>query len=258
MLESLPEHAVENRRMWDEDAENWVESGERNWASEPTWGMWGVADDVMPLLHDDMTGMDAIELGCGTGYISSWMARRGANVTAIDLSEGQLATARRLAAEHQVDIDFIHGNAEAVPRPDGSFDFAISEYGAVTWCDPAVWIPEAHRLLRAGGRLVTLGVSSLASVCMPLDGSIPVTRTLERPTFGMHRFDWREAIDEPGGIDFNLPVSGWFRAFKNAGFEVEDFIEVQSPITGGEVRFYATADWSHDHPSEQVFKLRKV
>lgn len=253
----LPEHVAENRRHWNDMAGQWVESGERNWANAASWGMWGVADEVMPLLPDDMTGMDAVELGCGTGYVSSWMVRRGARVTAVDISAGQLATAGRLAAEHDIEIDFIHGSAESVPRPDSSFDFAISEYGAVLWCDPSEWIPEAYRLLRPGGRLVTLSTSSLAATCMPVDGSMPVTRSLERPTFGMSRFDWRDAQDDPGGIEFVLPVSGWFAAFKNAGFEVEDFIEVQAPVTGDEVRFFASADWAHDHPSEQVWKLRK-
>jgi ubiquinone/menaquinone biosynthesis C-methylase UbiE len=124
----LPEHVAVNRAHWDEDAVNWVASGERNWRKAATWGMWGV--DLPGMLPDDMTGLDAIELGCGTAYVSAWMARRGANVVAIDNSEGQLATARRLAAEHGIDLTLIHGDAENVPYDDGSFDFAISEYGA--------------------------------------------------------------------------------------------------------------------------------
>jgi 2-polyprenyl-3-methyl-5-hydroxy-6-metoxy-1,4-benzoquinol methylase len=45
--------------------------------------------------------MAAVELGCGTGYVSSWMARRGArSVYGIDIAAKQLETARRLAAAH--------------------------------------------------------------------------------------------------------------------------------------------------------------
>ena len=102
------------------------------------------------LLPDDMTGMRAIELGCGTAYVSGWMARRGASVTGIDNSAEQLRTAQRLSEQHGVALELIHGNAEAVPKPDDSFDFAISEYGAAIWADPYQWIPEAHRLLAAG------------------------------------------------------------------------------------------------------------
>jgi 16S rRNA G1207 methylase RsmC len=41
------------------------------------WGNWSLPEEELRLLPDDMTGMDAIELGCGTGYVSAWMARRG-------------------------------------------------------------------------------------------------------------------------------------------------------------------------------------
>jgi SAM-dependent methyltransferase len=257
--QGLPEHVSVNRAHWDGDAENWVADGERQWRSEPTWGMWGVP--IPGLLPDDMTGLDAIELGCGTAYISAWMARRGARVVGIDNSERQLETARRLAAEHGVELTLIHGNAETVPYPDGSFDFAVSEYGAAIWCDPYVWIPEAHRLLRPGGTLVSLGNSTLAMLCSPADGSLPITERLERDYFSMHRLDWRNAVDEPGGIEFNLPLSSWFRLFRDTGFEVVDFIEIQAPEpapgTEDEVRFSVTPRWAHRYPSEQVWVVRK-
>jgi SAM-dependent methyltransferase len=257
--EPLPEHVAVNRTQWDEDAPNWVAEGERQWRAEPTWGGWGVP--IPGLLPDDMTGVDAIELGCGTAYVSAWMARRGARVVGIDNSARQLETARRLAAEHGVDLTLIHGNAEAVPYPDASFDFAVSEYGAAIWCDPYVWIPEAHRLLRPGGTLVSLGNSTLAMVCSPIDGSLPITERLERDYFTLHRLDWRNAVDEPGGIEFNLPLSSWFRLFRATGFEVVDFIEIQAPEptpgTEDEMRFFVTRRWAHRYPSEQVWVVRK-
>ena len=49
------------------------------------------------MLPDNLSGKDVIELGCGTAYVSSWLARRGARVVAIDNSQAQLATAGRLA-----------------------------------------------------------------------------------------------------------------------------------------------------------------
>jgi len=203
-------------------------------------------------------GIDALEDGCGTGYVSAWMARRGARVTGIDNSAAQLATASRLASEHRIALTLVHGNAETVPCPDRSFDFAISEYGAAIWCDPYVWIPEAHRLLRPGGALVFLGNSTLASLCMPADGSLPVSERLEREYFSMHRFDWTHALDDPGGIEFNLPISAWFRLFRETGFAVEDFLELQAPTPGAAMNSYVTADWAHRYPAEQVWKLRRL
>ena len=210
----LPEHVSENRTYWDNMADEWVEPGERSWnAKEPSWGCWQYPESKLGLLPDDMTDKTSIELGCGTAYVSSWLARRGATVVGIDNSDRQLATAARLAKEHGVDLTLHHGNAETVPYPDEHFDFAISEYGAAIWCDPYVWLPEAYRVLKPGGELVFLGNSPLAVLCWPQDGTAQDS-ALHRDYFSMHCIDWRDAVEDPGGMEFNLPISEWFRLFK--------------------------------------------
>jgi 2-polyprenyl-3-methyl-5-hydroxy-6-metoxy-1,4-benzoquinol methylase len=92
------DHVAINRDVWDADAVNWVAAGERLWnTAKPVWGNWGISEGSLNLLPSDLTNKDAIELGCGTGYVSGWMARRGARVTGIDVSSKQLAAARQLA-----------------------------------------------------------------------------------------------------------------------------------------------------------------
>jgi SAM-dependent methyltransferase len=249
---------LENRRYWDGTADAWVAPGERNWATdEPTWGIWGVPEAELDMLPRDMDGLRAVELGCGTAYVASWMARRGARVTGIDNSERQLGTARRLAERHGVELTLVHGDAEATPFDDAAFDFAISEYGAAIWCDPYRWVPEAHRILRPGGRLVFLGNHPLVTVCSPWDGSSPIGRQLVRPYFDLHRTDWTEVPVDPGGIEFNLTVAEWVALFRRVGFEVEDYREPRPASGGDEVAFFVTADWARSWPTEQVWKLRK-
>lgn len=256
---ALADHVAENRRHWDADAPKWVASGERAWAqTEPTWGIWGISNEELPLLSDDLTGQRAIELGCGTGYVSAWMRRRGATVYAIDNSAEQLVTARRLATEHGVDdIEWVLGNAESVPQADGSFDFTISEYGAAIWCDPHLWIPEAHRLLRPGGRLVFLGNHPLAMICSDADGALPVGTTLERDYFGLGRLDWTAAAEDPGGIEFNMEISSWMRLFRDVGFDVADYHEIQAPPSADDTRFWVPATWARRFPAEQAWELVK-
>jgi len=253
------DHVAENRRHWDASAPKWVAAGERSWAqAEPTWGIWGVANESLPLLPDDLAGRRAIELGCGTGYVSAWMRRRGASVYAIDNSMEQLASARRLAVEHGLDdIEWVHGNAESVPQPDASFDFAISEYGAAIWCDPFVWIPEACRLLRPGGRLVFLGNHPLASACLPADGGSPTGLVLEHDYIGMRRFDWTAATEDPGGVEFNMEISTWMRLFRDVGFDVEDFHEIAAPASADGTNFWVPAWWARRFPAEQAWQLVK-
>ena len=254
--DSFPDYVAKNRRLWDLQAHDWVASGHRAWAGEPTWGVWKTPESELGLLPEDMTGMRAIELGCGTAYVSSWLIRRGASVVGIDISERQLATARRLALEHRVELELLHGNAERVPREDASFDFAISEYGAAIWADPFVWIPEAWRLLVPGGQLVFLGNHPLATLTQHLDSDAPAGRRLVNPYFGMHRIEWR-APDGAEGTEFNLPFSEWLRLFDRVGFDVVAYHELRAPRPGPETRFFVTADWAYDYPSEQVWKLRK-
>lgn len=254
-MSDFPDYVADNQAHWDRTAGDWVEMGERAWSDKPTWGIWGISEDELHLLPEDMTGMDAIELGCGTAYISAWMVRRGASVVGIDVSEEQLATARRLASENGLDLELIHCNAEAVPYPDESFDFAISEYGAAIWADPYKWIPEAWRLLRPGGELAFLGHHPLVIIHDDFGDDQPAGRTLINPYFGMHRLDWEDGEDR--GTEFSLPISEWFKLFRETGFEVVDYHELQAPEPSDEVRFFVRADWAHHYPSEQVWKVRK-
>jgi ubiquinone/menaquinone biosynthesis C-methylase UbiE len=115
---------------------------------------------------------------------------RGAHPVAIDNSPRQLETARRMQREHGVTFPLVLGNAEEVPYPDGSFDLAISEYGAAIWCDPYRWIPETARLLRSGGELIALGNSALSMLCVPdLLTEGPATERLLPGQFGMRRLE---------------------------------------------------------------------
>ena len=251
------DHVAVNRDFWNSYAPEWVAMGERAWATDaPTWGNWQIPESELHLMPQNMTGQTAIELGCGTGYVSRWMEKRGAKVTGIDVSAEQLATARRLADEHASGITLIEGNAEATGLPDQSFDFAISEYGAAIWCDPDIWLPEAHRLLKPGGELVFLGNHPLTIAASPENGE-PVSYGLHRPLKDMWGADWTNVEIDPSGIEFNRTIGDWFKLFHRVGFEVIDYHELFAPEDAFGDRFSCPVDWAKKYPSEQVWKLRK-
>ncbi len=246
-----------NRDVWNADAANWVDFARERWALDsPLWGTWGNTEEELNLLPADMAGITAIELGCGTGYVAGWMARRGAKVTAIDISAEQLATARQVATEHGAEIDFIEGNAEDTGLPDGAFDFAVSEYGASIWCPPDKWLPEAWRLLRPGGTLVFLGNHPLSLICSPLNGA-PAEHKLHRPYREMWGADWTEVEFEPTGVCFNLTHAGWMDLFAEIGFVVTKYQELYAPEDAWGTRAAIPAEWAKAYPVEQVWHLRK-
>ncbi len=257
-LADLPEHVARNRASWDLWADEFVPNGERSWALAPgheKWGTFNVPEASLHLLPDDLDGLDAIELGCGTAYVSAWLARRGARPVGIDNSPRQLETARRLQREHGLEFPLLLGNAERVPYPDASFDYAISEYGAALWADPYAWIPEAARLLRPGGRLMFLTNHVLAYLAMhDLDTEGPADERLRRPMFGMGRTVWP---DDPDAVEFHLAHGDLIRLLRANGFEVEDLVEIQAPEDAASTVPWMSVEWARQWPSEEAWRASK-
>lgn len=248
------DHALVNRATWDEDARNWVQRGRDAWArKEPVWGRGNPESELHPL--PDLMGLDVVELGCGTAYVSAWLMRRGARVTGLDNSSNQLATARMLQKEFSLCFPLVHADAERPPFADASFDFVISQYGAATWCDPYRWIPEAARLLRPGGRLVFMAQSTLARMCLPEQG--PATDRLVRDLFGLHRVVWRGTSGTEYRV-FTLPHGEWIRLLAGCGLVVEDLIEVRVPAGATNNDFPEFPDeWVRRWPAEEVWFARR-
>jgi SAM-dependent methyltransferase len=249
----LPEHVRRNRAVWDRWAEEYREPGRRNWAGEPQWGIWGVPEEQLHVLPESVAGLDVIELGCGTAYVSSWLARRGARPVGIDNSEAQLRTARELQREFALEFPLIHGNAEDVPLPDARFDLAISEYGASIWCDPYRWIPEAARLLRPGGRLIFYVSGVLAMMTVPDEVDGVATDRLLRPYFGMHRFEW----SDDDSVEFHLPHGEMIDLLGRNGLLVEALLEVRPPEDATTRYPYVPLEWARRWPCEEAWRARK-
>jgi SAM-dependent methyltransferase len=226
----------------------------RHWASEEIfWGVFSIPEPEIDVIGD-VDGLDVVELGCGTAYFSAWLAKRGARPVGVDPTPAQLETARRCMRETGIEFPLVEAYGEAVPLPDAAFDLVLSEYGAAIWADPYAWIPEASRLLRPGGRLVFLGNSPISLLCSPATG--PVLEQLQRPQFGMHRFDWTSDND---GIAFWLAHGDWIRLLRANAFDVLDLIEIYPAADADTHEFYGyvPAAWGRQWPSEEILVASK-
>jgi len=254
-MERTPDHVAKNRAAWAVHSVGFEEPGRKSWSTDKiTWGNWSVPEDALEALGDLswFQGKSVVELGCGTAYFSAWLARRGARPVGIDVTPEQLANARKFQREFGLEFPLIEGNAEQTPFPNETFDLALSEYGASIWCDPAVWIPEAARILRPGGVLVFLRNSPLSLMCTLGEGVADTG--LHRPQFGTWRFEWQE----DGSVEFNLPHGEMLRLLRRSGFEIEDLIEVQVPPDAPDNRFeYVPTEWAKQWPAEEIWRARK-
>lgn len=251
-MASEPDYLQRNRRHWDDDAPQWVDGGRSRWAGEPKWGIWSVPETELNLLPD-VAGLAVLEVGCGTGYVSSWLARRGALPVGLDNSWEQLSTAATLRDQFDLSFPLVHGVGEALPFADGCFDFVISEYGSAIWSDPYAWIPEAARVLRPRGELMFLTNSVLVMLCAPDYDGIPADASLRRPQFGMHRFEW----PDDDSVEFHLAHGDMIRLLHDSGLEVLELVEIRAPDGPEETQFNVTRKWAQRWPSEEAWRARK-
>jgi len=97
------------------------------------------------------TGQRVLDVACGTGVVAITSARRGAHVTALDLTPALLDAARENARIAGVSVDWHEGDAEALPFDADSFDVVVSQYGHIFAPRPDVTIAEMLRVLKPGG-----------------------------------------------------------------------------------------------------------
>ncbi|HUK95513.1 MAG TPA: methyltransferase domain-containing protein [Gaiellaceae bacterium] len=250
-----PDYVAINREGWTHsNAEYTDRSAHDAWAQEEiTWGIWAKPESEVRILPE-VTGKDVIELGCGTAYFGAWFKRGGARrVVGVDVTPAQLDTARRMDAEFGLGLELIEANAEDVPLPDESFDFAFSEYGASIWCDPAKWIPEAARLLRDGGELVFMRGTTLRILCVPDEGK--TTDRLARPQKGLYKLVWED--DDPG-VEFHPGMGEMLAILRGSGFQLVDYRELFAPEDAAGHSYYddPPVDWAKRWPAEEIWRLR--
>jgi len=253
---TLEDYQIVNIQHWQKRAEEYKEPAEKAWESnDPHWGIWQIPESNLELFPHDLKGKKCIEIGCGGGYVSSWMARRGGEVVGIDPTPNQLETARRLEKQYQLGIEFVEGFGEKLPFPDACFDFAISEYGASLWANPYEWIPEAARVLKPGSQLVFMTNHAFAICCVPdeVDENAPLSERLQRPYLGLFKTQWKSP---PHEIEFHLPHGEWVKLLRDNGFEIERLLELGASFESTTRYGWADAEWASKWPTEEVWCVR--
>jgi len=244
----------ETREFWNRVADDWHiqvgDSGDSNRILNSDPVLWEFAGDV--------SGLNVLDAGCGTGYLSRQLRDRQANVIGIDFSERMI----EIASTKAPDISFrVDSCSELITVDDGSLDMVIANYVLMDTPDLAGAMGAFHRVLKKGGVVVAVFShpcfpQGRASVCSDGDG---IDYHWASPYF-----EQRKCIDQPWAhftsefIWFHRPLSDYWKAFKTSGFEVLDFEEPRV----SEDRYHLAENErklnnSKMRPYSVAFKLRK-
>jgi SAM-dependent methyltransferase/ADP-ribose pyrophosphatase YjhB (NUDIX family) len=208
-------------------------------------------------LLGDVAGKRVVVLGCGGGQDCIVLAKEGATVIGVDLSDKQVEYGRRLAEREGVLVTLMQGNVEELHIDDATQDLALSVHAMnyVERSDRA--FAEAFRVLRRGSPFV-LSVQHPFDMC--LEGSPPYG---VRKAYWEEQLDWQWDFSEANASarmrSWFRTVSAWFSQLVAAGFRVERMLEPQPVADAGEPWRWlgATKDKSDLVPSTLIMKAVK-
>ena len=252
--ERLTPHAAVNRERWDEQSDEYQRRhGPQIEKSGGTaWGVWQIPESQLKILGE-VSGLDVLEFGCGAAQWAIALAGQGARMTGLDNSARQLEHARELMAAAGVSFPLVHASAEATGLPGESFDIVFCDFGAMTFADPRLTIPEAARLLRPGGLFAFSTTTPIIELVWPADAEHPGEQLVLNYWEELRRI---EPEGEP--INFQLPYGQWVSLFIEHGFTIEGLIELRPPADAtSSYRSEQDREWARRWPMEQIWRLRR-
>ncbi len=151
----MPEDVVKQQvaAHWDRRAAHFDEDFGHSIRTPGERAAW---DRIFGLVLPPRAEIEALDAGCGTGFLSFELAGRGHRVTGVDFAPSMIAEARRKATERSLLVRFEEADAEQLPFAPASFDLVISRHVLWTLPHPEAAIDEWKRVLRPGGRLVVV------------------------------------------------------------------------------------------------------
>jgi SAM-dependent methyltransferase len=216
----------------------------KNWSSvrwESLAAKLAVMHDHLVSRLDPRPGERWLDVATGTGAIALRAARAGAQVTAVDLAPGLIATARDLAAEQRLSIRFDIGDAENLPYEDARFDVVASALG--------VFLAPSHDTV----------AREVARVCRP-GGRLGVVAWRPDPGLDEMKAPFRPPRPPGAGDPANWGREEYVSGLLGAGFELA-FEEDEVAITarsGEEMwRLYTSSDGAHKATLESLDPKRK-
>jgi SAM-dependent methyltransferase len=187
-----------------------------------------LTDPAMLHAIGEPAGLEILDAGCGEGYLSRILAKKGANATGIDSSTKLIEAARSQNLADILSVSFDVGSVDDLPYPDSAFDLVVCNHLVNDLFDPRKPISEFARVLRSNGRLIIL-------MLHPCFYNKHAER--DQATNGMiasSYFETRsiEQVFEVGGLTSPAANTAWFRPLefyteelRKSGFAITSLTE---------------------------------
>jgi ubiquinone/menaquinone biosynthesis C-methylase UbiE len=176
----------------------------------------GLADPVLTELIGDVAGQEVLSLACGQGQDARLLARLGATVTGIDISEEMLRHARRHDAAEPRGIDYVQGDVQDLaPFADASFDGVVCHMALMDVPDLGATIRSVGRVLRGGGWFVF----SIVHPCYHPHVEIVSDYLLD------HRYLKVVPVDWLPPHAYHRPLAAYVNELAGAGFRLARMVE---------------------------------
>jgi SAM-dependent methyltransferase len=143
-------------------------------------------------------GDRVLDVACGDGCYSLWLAERAGQITGIDLSSAYLARARHKAVRTPLAgrVSFLRADVGNLPFADGSFDFTWCAQSLFTLLEPRDVLREMIRVTRPDGRIAILENDSLHQLLLPWPAELELAvrqaemaaYAAQRPSGGLGKF----------------------------------------------------------------------
>lgn len=215
--------SIDMRRAWNQASATY-QTNQQLSTDHVSYGPGSPTEAELHLLGT-VRGMKILDLGCGGGQNAIALARHGAWVAGIDLSDEQLAFARALAVQHQLSIDFVHGNIENLAYFESeAWDLVFSTYTFQYVSEIGQCLAEANRVLGTGGRLVfSLDHPFRTSFYSEEDDELVPFPT--RNYFDNAPLQWSFLDSGAVMVSYHRTLEQWISLLSQAGFQLERLLE---------------------------------
>ena len=185
-------------RYWNENAEVWTKLARAGYDVYRDYLNTPAFFDMLPIVD----GLSGLDIGCGEGHNTRLLAKRGARLTAIDISKDFIQYAKQSEKQDLLGIDYRIASATDLPCNDAAFDFAVAFMSLMDIPETDRVLSEAHRVLKPGGFLQF---------------------SIEHPCFATPH---RRNLRNKEGLTYAVEVGDYFRNLKG---EIEEWIFGATP-----------------------------